>query len=118
MASKFVDEAKCVLRFSDLPAESRRMLPPIQGYEQMPLVTLGEAIDPLLTLVPDVERMAWTVKQSYFAGEYDLTVDESASILLYSMEWEPPDKSFYVILNQTLQAANRNLLNRGFCIFV
>src|ERR1700722_1274595 len=114
MAAKFVDESKCILRFSDFPAEPRRMLPPIQGYENMPLVSLEEAIDPLTSLIPDVERMAWTVKQSHFDGEHDLTDDESASILLYTMEWEPRDKSFYIILNNTLQAANRNLLKPWF----
>lgn len=114
MAAKSVDESKFVLRFSDLPVESRRMLPPIQGYENMPLVTLEEAIEPLTSLVPDVERMVWTVKQSHFDGEHNLTDDESASILLYTMEWEPRDKSFYIILNNTLQAINRNLLRPWF----
>ena len=114
MAAKFVDEARCVLRFSDLPAESRRMLPPIQGYENMPLVSLEEAVAPLMSLVPDIERMAWTAKQSHFDAENDLSNDESASILLYTMEWEPRDKSFYIILNNTLQAANRNLLKPWF----
>ena len=114
MASKFVDEARCVLRFSDIPAQSQRMLPPIQGYENMPLVSLEETVDPLTSLVPDVERMAWTVKQSRFDAGHDLTDDESASILLYTMEWEPRDKSFYIILNNTLKAANRNLLKPWF----
>jgi hypothetical protein len=114
MAAKFVDESKHILRFSDLTAEPRRMLPPIQGYENMPLVSLEEAVDPLTSLVPDVERMAWTVKQSHFVGEHDLTDDEEASILLYTMEWEPREKSFYIILNNTLQAANRQLLRPWF----
>lgn len=114
MASKLVNEAQHVLRFSDIPKQSRQMLPPIQGYERMPLVTLEEAVNPLLALVPDVERMVWTVKQSQLNEGYDLSIDESASILLYSMEWEPKDKSFYFILNQTLQTANRDLLKPWF----
>jgi hypothetical protein len=114
MTAKFVDESKHILRFSDFTAEPQRMLPPIQGYENMPLVSLEEAVDPLTSLVPDVERMAWTVKQSQFEGEHDLTNDEEASILLYTMEWEPREKSFYIILNNTLQAANRQLLRPWF----
>jgi hypothetical protein len=114
MAAKFIDESKHILRFSDFTAEPRRMLPPIQGYENMPLVSLEEAVDPLISLVPDVERMAWTVKQSQFEGEHNLTNDEEASILLYTMEWEPREKSFYIILNKTLQAANRQLLRPWF----
>jgi hypothetical protein len=114
MAAKFVDESQCILRFSDVPVETKRMLPPIQGYENMPLVPLEEAVDPLISLVPEVERMVWTVKQSRFGGEHGLTDDETASIWLYTMEWEPRDKSFFIILNNTLQAANRNLLRPWF----
>jgi hypothetical protein len=114
MAAKFVDESEGSLRFSNIATEPRRMLPPIQGYEVMPLVSLEEAVDPLTSLVPDVERMAWTVKQNHFEGEHGLTDDESASILLYTMEWEPRNKSFYIILNNTLQTANRNLLKPWF----
>jgi hypothetical protein len=112
--AKSVDESKCVLRFSDFTTQPGRMLPPIQGYENMPLVPLEEAVEPLTSLVPQVERMAWTVKQNRFEGEHGLTDDESASILLYTMEWEPREKSFYITLNNTLQAANRNLLKPWF----
>jgi hypothetical protein len=108
--AKSVDESNCILRFSDFTTQPRRMLPPIQGYENMPLVSLEEAVEPLTSLVPEVERMAWTVKQYHFEGEHGLTDNESASILLYTMEWEPREKSFYITLNNTLQAANRNLL--------
>jgi hypothetical protein len=112
--AKSVDESKYVLRFSDFTTQPGRMLPPIQGYENMPLVSLEEAVDPLTSLVPEVERMAWTVKQYHFEGEHGLTDNESASILLYTMEWEPREKSFYIILNNTLQAVNRNLLKPWF----
>jgi hypothetical protein len=54
------------------------------------------------------------VKQSHFEGEHDLTDDEEASILLYTMEWQPREKSFYIILNNALQAANRELLTPWF----
>jgi hypothetical protein len=114
MAAKFVDESKHILRFSDFTTAPQRMLPPIQGYENMPLVSLEEAVHPLTSLVPEVERMAWTVKQSHFQGEHGLTDDESASVLLYTMEWEPREKSFYIILNKTLQEANRQLLKPWF----
>jgi hypothetical protein len=90
------------------------MLLPIQGYENVPLVSLEEAVKPLTSLVQEVERMVRTVKQRLLKKEYDLTNDESASILLYTLEWEPKDRSFYVILNDTLQAADRDLLNPWF----
>ena len=62
------DQTNCTLRFSNVPTAPQRMLPPILGYETMNLVTLEEAIEPLKSLVPDVERMAWTVKQNQFSG--------------------------------------------------
>ena len=36
--------------------------------------------------------------------------DESASIMLYSMEWEPYQKCLYFVLNATLRAADRRKL--------
>ncbi len=83
----------------------------------MPLVSLEEAVDPLIILVPEVDRMAWIAQQNHFEEEYGLTKDESAAILLYTMEWEPREKSFYVILNNTLQATDRKLLKPCFLYF-
>ena len=90
------------------------MLAPIMGYENEPLVTLEQAIQPLVPIVHEVERMAYTVKQHYFEGKDGLTVEESASILLYTMEWHPSNQSFYAILNKTLHSANRQLLKPWF----
>jgi hypothetical protein len=114
MAAKFADDSQHSLRFSDFTSQPQRMLPPIEGYENMPLVSLEEAVHPLISLVPEVERMARTVKQKHFEGEHGLNDDEFASILLYTMEWQPRNKSFYVILNNTLEAANRQLLKPWF----
>ncbi|CAF1163286.1 unnamed protein product [Adineta steineri] len=114
MAAEFTDESQHVSRFSDFTSEPRRMLSPILGYEKEPLVSLEEAIHPLILLVPEVERMVWTVKQNHFDGAHGLTDDEAASIILYTMEWEPKHNSFYIIFNNTLQAANRQLLKPWF----
>ncbi|CAF4912133.1 unnamed protein product, partial [Rotaria sp. Silwood1] len=43
-------------------------------------------------------------KQKCDTPKDGLTPDESASIMLYSMEWEPRENSFYVILNNSLRA--------------
>jgi hypothetical protein len=114
MSSKSVDESEHIFRFSDVTAEPLRVLAPIQGYEQKPLVSLEEAVNPLISLIPDVEQMVWTVKKNHFKGEHGLTDDESASILLYTMEWTPKNKSFYAILNNTLRAVDRQLLRPWF----
>lgn len=116
MCAQSIDPSKLSTRYSNLPDEPKpkRMLPPIQGYENEDLVSLEEAVVPLIKIVPEVERMVWTVKQNSFDCEYGLTDDEIAAVLLYTMEWTPRQKSFYIILNQTLQAANRNLLKPWF----
>ncbi|CAF1311001.1 unnamed protein product [Adineta steineri] len=114
MAAKFPDEPQTISRFSDFTSQPKRMLPPIQGYENEPLVSLEEAINPLISIVPEVKRMVWTVKQNHFDGEHGITDDEAASVLLYTMEWTPRENSFYIILNNTLQAANRLLLKPWF----
>ncbi|CAF4386310.1 unnamed protein product, partial [Rotaria magnacalcarata] len=54
MASKFVDfdEEQHTQRFSDIAGEPCRMLMPIQGYEKKPLVSLEEAVEPIVEYVP------------------------------------------------------------------
>ena len=114
MASKFTDEPKRTLRFSDADEEPRRRLPPIKGYENMPVVSLEEATTPLVEFVPEIEHMVWTVKDDRTEPKTGLTSDELASIRLYSMDWEPSDKSFYATLNKTLRAENRQQLKPWF----
>ncbi len=101
-------------RFKDLLGEPLRMLLPIQGYENMPLVPLEEAVFPLISLVPQIKRMVHIVKERCDDPQDGLTIDESASIMLYTMEWIPKQKSFYFILNNTLRAENRHRLKPWF----
>ena len=113
MAKKYPDdnEVQHNQRVSDFVAEPRRMLMPIQGYEKKPLVTLEEAIEPIVSLVPDVKRMAYVAKMKCDNPPADnLSIDESASIMLYSMEWEPQEECLYFVLNATLRSENRKQL--------
>ncbi|CAF1372887.1 unnamed protein product [Rotaria sp. Silwood1] len=86
------------------------MLAPIEGYEQSPLVTLEEAVKPLVNIVPKVERNVFIVKQNCQEPEDDLTTDESASIMLYTYESMPHEDSLYVKLNATLRSEQRKNL--------
>jgi hypothetical protein len=58
MASKGVDDsgAQHWERFSDIESKPCRKLLPIQGYAEMPLVSLEEAVRPLVSIVHDVEQ--------------------------------------------------------------
>ncbi|CAF1246931.1 unnamed protein product [Didymodactylos carnosus] len=91
------------------------MLLPIQGYEKKPLVSLEEAIEPLVSLVPDVKRMAYIAKMKCENPPADkLSLDESASVMLYSMEWEPQEECLYFVFNATLRAEKRQQLRPWF----
>jgi len=102
-------------RFLNVAEESGEIMTPIQGYEKQPLVSLEKAIEPIISYVPDVKRMAYTAKVK--CGKppaNNLSIDESASILLYSMEWEPQEECLYHVLNKTLRTENRKQLKPWF----
>jgi hypothetical protein len=119
MAAKYSNdndaESQHNQRFSDFDAEPRRMLMPIQGYEKKLLVTLEEAIEPIAQCIPDVKRMAHVAKMNCSdPPANNLSVDESASLILYSMDWEPQEECLYFVLNATLRSKNRKKLTPWF----
>jgi hypothetical protein len=107
-------EKNAALRFSDFGTLSKRMLAPIEGYEKMPIVSLEEAVQPLINIVPKVLRNVFIVKQNCQEPEDGLTSNESASIMLYTYESEPHEDSLYVILNNTLRSEQRVKLKPWF----
>ncbi|CAF4488223.1 unnamed protein product, partial [Rotaria magnacalcarata] len=52
-----------ILRLTDIVEESLRLLPPIGGYEKMPLVSLEEAVAPLESLLPSIQQYVYAAKQ-------------------------------------------------------
>ncbi|CAF3028710.1 unnamed protein product [Rotaria socialis] len=81
---------------------------PFADYQKVPLVSLEEAVAPLVDIVDKVEQMVWIVKQNCDDNPTDgLTKDESASIALYTMEWYSKEMSFHYILNETLSSENK-----------
>ena len=104
------DMSESKSRFLTSGLKLEELLLPINSYEKMPLVSLEEATEPLLHLLSDVRRMVRTAKQSCTNPPDGLSSDESASIYLYSMKWEPHEKSFYYTLNATLSDGNQQKL--------
>ena len=98
------------LRFANLGTLPKRMLAPIDGYENLPVVSLEEAVQPLVDLVPKVQRNVSVVKRNCRQPKDGLTSDESASIMLYTFESNPHEDSLYVILNETLRSEQRQKL--------
>lgn len=109
MGDEFTNESAYMRRLCDLPVCIQTILPLNKDLENIPLVSLEEAVNPLTLLVPNLEQMIRTMKEYRSKYNYDLTHDEGASILLYTMGWEPQEKSFYTFLNRTLQAGDRSL---------
>ena len=82
---------------------------PITGYENMPLVSLEEAVEPLTDYLPDIQQYVQKAKEYSQNPADGLTHDESASIMLYTMAWEPQNECLYFVLNKTLRSRQRNL---------
>ncbi|CAF3014489.1 unnamed protein product [Rotaria socialis] len=110
MASAYEHVAHDWSRFADVVEESRETFSQLQGYEIMPLVSLEKATDPLIPHVPEIAHMVDAVRRNLIEPKDGLTNDESASIMLYSMQWIPKECSFYHALNKTLRDINREKL--------
>ncbi|CAF3449726.1 unnamed protein product, partial [Rotaria sp. Silwood2] len=61
----------------------------------MPLVSIEKAVEPLLARLPGIQTKVWIAKQNCETPADGLSSDESASIYLYSMEWEPQEQCLY-----------------------
>jgi hypothetical protein len=101
------DESACAIDSTNTDEFDPRILPSINGYSHLPIVSLKEAVHPVIALVPNVERMVDMVLQH--VGQHPkngLTVAQSASIMLYTLEWTPRKKSFSRVLNKTILKHN------------
>ncbi|CAF4597765.1 unnamed protein product [Rotaria sp. Silwood2] len=115
MATGGDSNAQQYVRISDIANEPQEMLMPIRGYEKMPLVSLEKAVEPLVSILPEVQDYAYVAKQKCKPVPADgITQDQSASIMLYTMEWEPHEECLYHALNATLRAEDRRNLKPWF----
>lgn len=87
---------------------------PLAGYETCPLVSLEEAVKPLVSLVHDVEQMANDAKCRCEEPEEGLTTDESASIMLNTMQWRPSSECLHNKLNSALRSQSRSSTKSWF----
>lgn len=107
-----------LLRLTDIAEEPLEFLSPISGYAKMPLVPLEVAVEPLVPILPEVQSHAYVAKQRCKTPADGLTQDESASIMLYTMGWEPIDECLYVVLNNTLRLSDRQQKLRPWYLFL
>ena len=101
-----------VSRFEDVDLENKK-LPPIDGYENEPLVTLEEALQSVESLFNDLScSIKEAKKYSTYPSNDNLSHDESAAIYLYTMD--DAENSLYRVLNAALRSENRQALVRWF----
>lgn len=87
---------------------------PIEGYRNMPLVSLEIAVEPLMTLLPSIQTYVSLAKEKCQNPADDLTCDQSASIMLYAMRWQPIDQCLSYVLNIILCSNDRDQLKPWF----
>ncbi|CAF0856597.1 unnamed protein product [Didymodactylos carnosus] len=116
MARKYVhDEVKPNQRYSDILNEPRKLLLPIDGYQNVPVISLEDAVRNISHLLDsDISTKVYIAKENSRHPEDGLTPDESASIHLYTMESVEDGVSLYFILNKTLRLENRQHLKPWF----
>jgi hypothetical protein len=106
-----VDIEKQNLRTANIIHDIKVGIGPIFGYAQEPLLPLSKACTPL---IPIIHNLAFYVQLALDeTSEHPpdgLTVDESAAIRLYTIEWEGSHRSLYSMLNHTLKKDTRENL--------
>ena len=89
------------------PKETNRN--PIEGYQDMPVLTLEQTVEKIIPLLPQVIDYVTTAKQNCNKNSTHLTLDDSAAIYLYTMATQ-----FCITLNYALRVENRHKLKPWF----
>ena len=85
----------------------------IDGYEQMPNVSLEDAVASLQHLIPDINEKLRIAKQQLGSPvqrklkRRGLSSDELTAIRLYTMQWVENRKSLYWLLNKNLREGDQ-----------
>ncbi|CAF2955739.1 unnamed protein product [Rotaria sp. Silwood2] len=89
------------------------LLAPIKGYQDKPLVSLAEAIEPVSGFFNEIEDNIQVALHNCQNPADGLDQEESASIHLYTMQFDG-GPSLYLLLNRSLRAAIRDDLKPWF----
>jgi hypothetical protein len=90
-------------------------LGPIVGYADEAMLPLSKACSPLANILHDMSSyVQMALDETPEQPPDGLTVDESAAIRLYTIEWAPPHRSLYSMLNYTLKSEDREHLRPYF----
>jgi len=87
----------------------------IIGYAKEPLLPLAKACMPLVDIIYNLlGYVQFAINHTPEVPSDGLTVDESAAIFLYTMEWKKPNPSLYSLLNQAFKTGNLEQLRPYF----
>jgi hypothetical protein len=88
---------------------------PIVGYAEEPLLPLSKACAPLTNILHNLSfYVQMAIDETPEQPPDGLTIDESAAIRLYTIEWEGSHRSLYSMLNRTLKYEDREHLRPYF----
>jgi hypothetical protein len=101
--------------YTETTHDNNMNLGPVIGYAGEPLLPLVEACAPLIDIIPDLSIYVQMALDETSAEPPDgLTIDESAAIRLYTIEWTGGQRSLYSMLNRTLKKDDREHLRPYF----
>lgn len=83
---------------------------PIEGYANLPILPLELAVEPLMHILPSIQIYVGKAKSKCLNPAHGLTSDQSASIMLCTMRWQPLDQCLSFVLNTTLRSTDREKL--------
>jgi hypothetical protein len=88
---------------------------PVVGYAEEILLPLFKACAPLTNIVHNLSfYVQMALNETAEQPPDGLTIDESAAIRLYTIEWDKPHRSLYSMLNHTLMQDDREQLRPYF----
>lgn len=95
--------------------DAKSDLVPTAGYADEPLLPLFKACAPLVDIIHNLSFYVQRALEETPEQPPDgLTIDESAAIRLYTMEWAESHRSLYSTLNYTLKNSDREHLRFYF----
>ncbi|CAF1551511.1 unnamed protein product, partial [Rotaria sordida] len=97
-------------RSYDIFQEPLTPLTPICIHDQKSIISLEQAVEPLISILPNLQTFVSIAKEKCENPSDGLTQDESASIMLYSMDWQPMEQCLYYVLNAILRCNDREKL--------
>lgn len=104
-----------VLNIKNIVNDISTDIGPVVGYANEPLLPLYKACAPLNEILHNISfYVQLALDETPEQPPNELTIDESAAIRLYTIEWEGPHRSLYSMLNRTLKTASREELRPYF----